>query len=117
MKGAISMLTFKFVFNEIQRVMLTANPSVVKDFLAIQINLTGLGGGTFYVEVKNGILSVEPYEYYDRQAILTISVSDFKKLADGKLDAGEAFGDGRLKIDGSIEKSLELSELMKTAKR
>ena len=113
----MNQITFKPVFSEIRKVMMTADPSVVKDFLAIQINLTGLGGGTFYVEVKDGKLSVEPYDYHDRNALLTISVGDFKKLADGKLDAGEAFGDGRLKIDGSIEKALELNELMKTAKR
>lgn len=110
-------MTFDLIFKKIQKTIMTADISTVKDFLAIQINLTGLGGGTFYVEVKNGVLSVEPYEYYDRNAVLTISVGDFKKLADGKLDAGEAYGDGRLKIDGSIEKALELNELLKTVKK
>lgn len=108
---------FKLIFNEIKKAMMTADPSVVKDFLAVQITLTGLGGGIFYVEVKDGVLSVEPYDYHDRSAGLTISVSDFRKLADGKLDAGEAFGDGRLQVEGSIEKALEFNKLMKTAKR
>jgi putative sterol carrier protein len=110
-------MTFKLIFNEIKKAMLTADASTVKDFLAIQITLTGLGGGTFYVEVKNGALSVEPYDYNDRNAALTISVGDFKKLADGKLDAIEAFNQGKLKVDGSVEKALEFSELMKTVKR
>ena len=43
------------------------------DFLAVQINIEGEENGVFYVEVKDGRISVEPYEYYDRQCAVTIS--------------------------------------------
>lgn len=81
-------------------------------FLAIQVNITEEGAGAFYVEIKDGKLSVEPYEYYDRQALITMKSKNFIKLLEGKLDPVAAFTLGKLKIDGSIEKVLEFSKLL-----
>lgn len=110
-------MTFDIVFGQIKKGIDGVDPSVINGKLAIQVTLTGLGGGTFYIEVLNGKLSVEPYDYHDRDAALTISVGDFKKLAEGKLDPVDAFNSGKLKIDGSIEKSLELVKLLETKKK
>lgn len=109
-------MTFEIVFSKIKKEMNTIDPSVIDGKLAIQITLTGLGGGTFYIEVLNGKLSVEPYDYHDRDAALTISIVDFKKLVDKKLDPIEAFNSGKLIVDGSVEKSLELVKLLDTRK-
>lgn len=109
-------MTFEIVFSKIKKEMNTIDPSVIDGKLAIQITLTGLGGGTFYIEVLNGKLSVEPYDYHDRDAALTISIGDFKKLVDKKLDPIEAFNSGKLIVDGSVEKSLELVKLLDTRK-
>lgn len=109
-------MTFELVFSQIKKSLKNADPGVIDGKLAIQITLTGLGGGTFYIEVLNGRLSVEPYDYHDRDAALTISVGDFKKLADKKLDPVEAFNSGKLLVDGNIEKALELVKLLETRK-
>lgn len=108
---------FKLIFSKIKEAMQTADISNVKGFLAVEVTLTGLGGGVFYVEIKDGVLSVEPYNYADKSAGLTLSVPDFKKFADGNLKPEEALGDGRLKIEGSVEKALEFYEIVKTLKR
>ena len=47
-----------------------------------------------YVEVKDGRVSVEPYEYYDRQCMITISDDDFSKLTRGRLDPVKSIGSG-----------------------
>lgn len=107
-------MTFELVFKEIKKALAKADPSVINGKLAIQVNLTGLGGGTFYIEVLDGKLSVEPYDYHDRDAALTISVMDFKKLADKKLDPVQAFNEGKLQVDGSIEKALDLMKMLDT---
>ena len=84
-----------------------------KDFLAVQVNITGKSGGVFYVEVKDHKISVEPYEYNDRNCAISISLTDFNKLLDGKLDPVLAFGTGKLKVDGDVGKALEFSKLLK----
>lgn len=82
-------------------------------FLAVQVNITGKENGVFYVEVKDGKINVEPYEYNDRNCAITISLPDFVKLANGKLDPVFAFTTGKLKVDGDITKALEFSKLLK----
>lgn len=82
-------------------------------FLAVQVNLTGDNGGVFYVEVKDGKINVEPYAYDDRNCEVTMSLDDFNKLIDGKLDPVFAFTTGKLKVDGDIGKALEFSKIIK----
>ncbi|MBR4223982.1 MAG: SCP2 sterol-binding domain-containing protein [Oscillospiraceae bacterium] len=84
-----------------------------KGFLAVQVNITGDDPGVFYVEVKDGKVNVEPYEYNDRSCAVTMSLADFDKLIEGKLDPVAAFTLGKLKVDGDIGKALEFSKLLK----
>ena len=84
-----------------------------RDFLAVQINLTGNDGGVFYVEVKDGRINIEPYEHNDRNCAITMDLTNFNKLIDGKLDPVLAFTTGKLKVDGDVGKALEFSKLLK----
>ena len=84
-----------------------------RDFLAVQVNITGKEGGVFYVEVKDGRINVEPYEYNDINCAITINMTNFNKLIDGKLDPILAFTTGKLKVDGDAGKALEFSKLLK----
>ena len=82
-----------------------------KDFLAVQVNIAD--EGVFYVEVKDGAVHVEPYEYHDRNCAITMNMDNFNKLIDGKLDPVKAFMTGKLKVDGDVGKALEFSKLIK----
>ncbi len=104
-------MNFEDVLQKAREMAAAADISGV-DFMAVQINITGEGSGVFYVEVKDGRISVEPYEYYDRQCALTISDDDFAAFASGKLDPIEAYDDGRLVVDGDLGKALEFSNLV-----
>ena len=84
-----------------------------KDFLAVQVNLTGKNGGVFYVEVKDGKISAEPYEYNDRSCAITMEPANFVKLMDGKLDPVAAYTLGKLKVEGDLGKALEFSKILK----
>ena len=81
--------------------------------LAIQVNLTGKIGGVFYIEILNGVLSVMPYEYNDRDAVISVTMTNFDKILSGKLSPNTAYATGKLKIEGHIDKVLLLAELLK----
>ena len=81
--------------------------------MAIQVNLTGKVGGVFYIEVLNGVLSVMPYEYNDRDAILSTTMTNFDKILTGRMDPATAFSEGKIKIEGNVDKVLLLAELVK----
>lgn len=87
--------------------------SAIMGKLAVQVNLTGKTTGTFYIEVLDGKVSVEPYEYNDRDAEITLTVTNYSKLIDRKLDPVLAFTTGKLKVEGNMEKVLEFSKLLK----
>lgn len=82
-------------------------------FLAVQINIKDRDPGVFYVEVKDQRISIEPYEYNDRNCAITMKMNDLVKLLDGKLDAVAAFTLGKLKVEGDIGKALEFANLIK----
>ena len=105
-------MTYEEIVEKVRERLKDADTSKVDGFLAIQVNITEEGAGAFYVEVKDGKLSVEPYEYHDRQAHITMKSKNFIKLMEGKLDPVAAFTLGKLKIDGSIEKVLEFGKLL-----
>lgn len=83
------------------------------NFLAVMFNIKDRDPGVFYVEVKDGKINIEPYEYNDRQCAITIKMDNLVKLIDGKLDAVAAFTLGKLKIEGDVGKALEFANLIK----
>lgn len=105
-------MTFQNVVEQVREKFYPADVSAVEGKLAVQFNLTGEGEGAFYAEVKDGKLSIEPYEYYDRDVLLTLSARDLIKMMNKKLDPVLAFTTGRLRVDGNLDKALEIVKLM-----
>ena len=105
-------MTFEELLAKVRGIAKKADVSD-KDFLAVQVNITGNESGVFYVEVKDHKIAVEPYEYNDRNCAITMSMADFNKLLDDKLDPVKAFLTGKLKVDGDTGKALEFSKLLK----
>ena len=106
-------MTFQDYFQQVKDRFLDADISQVADPTRIQINITGQAAGTFYVEIKGGKLSIEPYEYHDRDVEITVSDENFWKIATGKLDPVMAFTFGKLKAQGALGKALELKKLIR----
>ncbi|MCL2086737.1 MAG: SCP2 sterol-binding domain-containing protein [Oscillospiraceae bacterium] len=105
-------MTLEKIIAEIKEKTVNFDGSNYGGFLAIQVTLSDLNQ-VFYVEIKDGKLSVEPYEYHDRQANLIISSANFVKLINNKLNSVLAFTTGLLKIEGDIGKATELAGLFK----
>ena len=105
-------MTYAEFFAEIKGKFLEADISDVQEHLAFQFNIVGEGSGIFYVEARDGKLYVEPYEYYDRDAMFTATADVFRKIAEGKLDPVAAFTMQKLKVEGNIDKALKLKNLI-----
>lgn len=106
-------MTFDQIFNSIKDKFIGTDVSDINENVAIQVNLTGESGGTFYIEVKDKKLAIEPFSYNDRSVELTASVDNFRKMAEGKLDPVAAFTFGKLKVNGDIGKALMLKKFIK----
>lgn len=105
-------MTYEEIVEKVRETFKDADVSKIDEHLAYQFNITGEGEGAFYVEVKEGQLYIEPYEYFDRDAIFICSAKTLFKMISGKLDPVAAFTIGKLQVEGSIDKALKLKEFM-----
>ena len=102
-------MTYAEFFYEIKNKFMGADLSDITEHLAFQFNIEDEeAGGIFYVEVKDGVLAVEPYEYYDRNAIIHINGTNWLKLINGKLNPVVAFTTGKISVDGDVNAALEM---------
>ena len=106
-------MTYSEYFSSVKTKFMGADVSDIHEHLAYQFNVTGEASGIFYVEVKDGQLYIEPYEYHDRDAMFIASADVFDKIMEGKMDPVMAFTLQKLRVEGNIDKALKLSELIK----
>lgn len=105
-------MTFEEVFTKVKEMFQDTDVSGVREHIAYQFNITGEGAGSFYVEVKDGKLYIEPYEYYDRDAIFICKAKTLFDIISKKTDPVLAFTLGKLKVEGSIEQALKLKNFL-----
>ena len=116
-EGGVSM-TYADLFYEIKGKFMGADVSDIHEHLAFQFNIEDEeAGGAFYVEVKEGVLHVEPYEYYDRDAMFICAPDVLLGIADGTTDPVAAFTEQKLRVEGNIEKALRLKEIIEMKKK
>ena len=106
-------MSYEEIFNRLKKTFSKADVSKVKEHYAFQFTIIGEGEGIFYVEIKDGKLYVEPYEYYDRDAIFIAPAKVFFDIAEGKLNPVQAFSLGKLKVAGNLKKALEIGNFLK----
>ncbi len=106
-------MTYAEFFYEIKNRFMGTDVSDIKEHLAYQFAIEDEeAGGIFYVEVKEGKLFVEPYEYFDRDAMFISDPDTLMKIAEGKMDPVWAFTTQKLKVEGNLDKALRLKELI-----
>lgn len=101
-------MTYESIVETVRKKFSNFDASAVPGILAYQFNITGKVEGIFYVEFKDGKVNVEPYEYYDRNAIIIMNGTNLLKLMRGKLDPVLAFTTGKIQVEGDMESALEL---------
>ena len=89
-------MTYQELVSKLKDTYQEKDASKISEHLAIQFNIQGEAEGALYLEIANGQLHVEPYEYYDRDILVTTSAADLLALAQGSLDILEAYQSGKI---------------------
>ena len=111
-------MTFVEAFDKVKASIAGADASVIEGHLAIQVNLSDEDAhGICYIEVSEGQLSVEPYDYYDRDAIITVTSKDLVRVMSGRLGFEKAIENGVITVEGNLDAALELKKLAKKVTR
>ena len=105
-------MTYEQILSKVKAKYADADASSLSGTVAIQINLTGKNvEGIFYIEAKDGKVNVEPYDYHDNKAIVTVAPTNLLKILDGKLKTAIAYTTGRVSVDGDVNAVLQLIDL------
>ena len=78
-----------------------------------QFDLSGDGGGKWFVEVRNGTLSVGEGEKPNPDVTLVAGAQDYVDIAEGRKNAMLAMATGKFKIKGHMGMAMKLEKIFK----
>lgn len=107
-------MTYHELVEKLKKEYAKLDASKIKEHVAIQFNVTGEAEGALYLEIADGQLKIEPYEYYDRDILVTISEENLLAIAEGRLKILDAYNDGKLTAEGDLAKAVVLKEITPT---
>lgn len=108
-------MTYEEMVRQAREVYSDVDASGIQEHIAFQFNVTGEGEGAFYMEIADGKVSVEPYEYYDRDVLIITPQDVLLKIATGEQDPVAAFLTGKISVEGDFDKALKLKDLSAAA--
>ncbi len=101
-------MTYHELVKKVQTALAKADASKIQDHIAVQVNVTGEAEGAFYMEISGGVLYVAPFDYNDRDALLTADGADILNVAQGKISLEAAIAEGKVAHEGNYDKVLAL---------
>lgn len=96
---------YKEIVDRVREIYEDGDARGVFEHIAIQINITGEVTGCFYMEVADRKISVEPYDYHDKDVLVEIDTQTLLETLDGKITPQEAYKKGRIKVMGNLDKA------------
>ncbi len=110
-------MTYEELVSFVEKNLKKTEAKKIESHIAVEFDVYGEGEGAFYIEVKEGTISVEPYEYYDRDAKVFITAQEFVKIINNEKTPEESFEEGILMIEGNIDAAKELIKLIKAPQK
>lgn len=105
-------MTYEELVKKLETAYAKADASAITEHVAVQFNVRGEGEGALYLEIADGKIAIQPFEYYDRDAIVTTNANALIDIASGKLNITEAYNKGILYVDGDLGKASLLEKIV-----
>ena len=110
-------MTFEQAFKRIKTKFENVDATNLQD-MALQITFSDEDcGGTFYAAVKEGALSVEPYDYKDNDAVIDVTRASLAAILDKKSNVEKEVEKGALSVKGNLEKAAAFVDAIKVPEK
>lgn len=96
-------MTYEELVEKVKTATKTARVSKTVGHIAFQFNVEGEGHGAFYLEISDGKIIVEPYEYFDRNLIIVTTADVIVQMLNGDLLPMEAFANEQIRVYGDVK--------------
>ena len=104
-------MTYEELVSKISKVYDGAQAPEISEHLAIQFDIAEEAAGAFNIEVAGGEVSVNPYDYMDRDVLVSSTAEVVIDVLNGKKSIFQAIEEGTLRVEGDAQKV----ELLKKA--
>lgn len=101
-------MTFFEMFDAAKAGFANADVNGLNGHVAIQIEVTENGCGIFYAEITDGVLNVQPYDYRDNTAAVTLPHSTLFALLRRETTLPEAVAQEKAFVQGCMESAAKL---------
>lgn len=105
-------MTYEEIVEKVREDYEYADARAIFEHVAVQFNITGEGSGIFYIEVADRKVCVEPYDYYNKDALVEVSSDTLLAISDGVMDVQEATRQGKMKLSGNMRKLAMLQKIV-----
>ena len=96
-------MTYEELVNRVKEATKNARVSKTIGHVAFQFNVRGEGEGAFYIEIEDGRIIVEPFEYYDRDVVIETTADVIIQMLDGALLPRIAYANNQLSAYGNVD--------------
>ena len=96
-------MTYNDLVTRVKETTKNAQVSKTVGHIAFQFNVEGEAHGAFYLEISDGKINVEPYEYYDRDMVITSTADMIIKMLDGEIAPMEAYTNEQIQVYGDVK--------------
>ena len=110
-------MTYEEIIRKLRKYVLRYDATEIEGHLAIQFNIYGEGEGALYIEVSDGRIDIQPYEYYDRDALIYIDAKTLLEVASGTLSMKAAYDEKRFVVQGRHDAVLEFGKMQLVEKK
>ncbi len=106
-------MTFEELYNTMKEYF---EQKEFKDFgqgvYSYEFDVTGQGEGRFYIEVKDGSLDMQPFDYKNSLCCFTVDSGNLNRILSRALSPVEAYSTGRLIIRGDVSAAFRLADAL-----
>ena len=107
-------MTYEILVRKLRNLALLVDASNIEQHIAVQINIYGECEGAFYIEITEGRVNVQPYEYFDRDALFYVDTHTMNEVLDGHLTLQDAYEQQRLVVQGNHDVVTVLNKLFQS---
>lgn len=97
-------MKYEEIVAKVKKAYAKADTALVDEHLAVQVDVTGEGEGAFYIEVADGKINVEPWEYLDHDFKIQCAAEEIIAIAEGKKKLGQEVEAGNVYISRNFDK-------------
>ena len=77
-----------------------------------EFDITGEGEGKFYLEIRDGRIQIQPYDYRNSTCVIVINSKYMLRLLQHTMAPIAAYSTGRLKIKGDVSAAFRLADVI-----